>query len=158
MADMNVALALWVEFPKLAPPAKFEITSDKDSSYNCIGFAAEEHNPRWWWPDKMKDHYWPPDAPEEVTLPAFIAAFETIGYQLCDNPDLEAGYEKIALYSKPAGTPTHAAKQQPDGLWKSKLGKFHDIKHELQGLESKTYGKVARFMKRPSADHQLENT
>jgi hypothetical protein len=146
---MDVELRLWLEFPKLAPPGKCEVTSDKDKSYNCIGFAAEEANWRWWWPDKMKGHFWPADVPTESTLEAFIAAFTTVGYEVCLDSELEPGFEKIALYTKPGGTPTHAAKQQPDGLWKSKLGNFHDIKHELDGLESRTYGKVVRFMKRP---------
>lgn len=142
-------MRLWLEFPKLAPPAICEVTSDEDKSYNCIGFAAEQTNWRWWWPDRMKTCFWPEGVPKEVTLEAFVAAFRTVGYEICSDSEVEPGFEKIALYTKPGGTPTHAAKQQPDGFWKSKLGRFHDIKHELPGLESRAYGKAASFMKRP---------
>src|ERR1700677_1721640 len=145
---MSDALELMSGFPKLAPPNKFELTSPRDKRYNCIAFAAGETH-RKWWPDKMATDYWPVDVPREENLEAFIAAFRTLGYEPCDNADLEKDFEKIAIYTWPAGTPKHAARQLSDGLWTSKCGPHCDIKHELPGVEGRNYGAVKQIMKRP---------
>ena len=58
-------LALMVDFPKLAPPARFEITSPRTVAYNCIAWAAGETQ-RKWWPDKMGVAYWPRGVPAGV--------------------------------------------------------------------------------------------
>ena len=81
-------------------------------------------------------------------LDAFVAAFRTLGYEPCESADVEEGFEKIAIYTWAAGTPKHAARQLPDGLWTSKLGPHRDIKHELSGLEGRNYGMVKKIMKR----------
>lgn len=82
-------------------------------------------------------------------MQAFVDAFRTLGYEPCAQPNLEAGFEKIALFTKPAGTPTHAAKQLPDGAWTNKLGSDYDITHDdLEGVECPDYGKAAVFLKR----------
>jgi hypothetical protein len=49
------------------------------------------------------------------------------------------------------GEPTHAAKQLPDGRWKSKLGDFEDIEHNtVKAVEDDyCYGTVVQYMKRP---------
>jgi hypothetical protein len=60
---------------------------------------------------------------------------------------LESGFEKIALYAL-EGHPKHAARQLPDGAWSSKLGKYIDIAHSLNGLEGTVYGQVVGFLKR----------
>jgi hypothetical protein len=61
---------------------------------------------------------WPSGVPREVTLNAFIQAFATLGYMLCQDAVLEVGFEKIAFYAirEPDGSfsPTHAAKQLPN--------------------------------------------
>jgi len=80
----------------------------------------------WWWP--APGRYWPAAAPREETLAAFLAAFATLGYAPCASADPEPGVVKIALYAV-AGTPTHAARQLPDGRWTSKLGPSIDITH-----------------------------
>jgi hypothetical protein len=54
----------------------------------------------------------------------------------------------VALYAKPAGTVTHAARQLASGEWTSKLGKDVDISHSLRSLEGLTYGKVAVLLRR----------
>jgi hypothetical protein len=86
----------------------------------------------------------------EHTLDAFILAFATRGYQLCDAPDAEDGYEKIAIYVDADGKPTHAARQvMPSGKWASKLGSWEDIIHfTLGGVEGADYGSAAKFLKR----------
>jgi hypothetical protein len=129
------------KFPRLANTA-FEITSPIDENYNCIAWAAGSQE-LWWWPGR----FWPKDTPSAETRLAFIKAFKTRGYEVCDNGDLEIGYEKICLYEK-LGRPKHAARQLPDGRWTSKLGQSNDIIHELSGLEGNTYGHPAVFMRR----------
>jgi hypothetical protein len=140
-------LELKLCFPGLAA-CRFEITSPRTRFYNCIAWAAGETH-RKWWPDKMKVEYWPEGVPREATLAAFVAAYATLGYQICENGDFEADFEKIAVFTKPAGTPTHAARQLPSGTWTSKLGDEEDIEHELRGVEGARYGSVRQFMKRP---------
>jgi len=141
-------LLLMLDFPGLAAPAKFEVTSPKTRSYNCIAWAAGEVRRRWW-PDKMKVDFWPKGVEREVTLAAFTVAFATLGYQTCESGDLEVGYEKIAIFLKPGGTPAHAARQLANGLWTSKLGSDQDIEHDLHCVEGSSYGRVKQFMKRP---------
>ena len=86
-------------------------------------------------------------------MEAFIEAYATKGYSVCSNDDTEEGFQKIAIYSL-NGVPTHAAKQLPDGRWKSKLGPWEDIEHNTtKAVETSggvgIYGEVKVFMKRP---------
>jgi hypothetical protein len=129
----------------------YVITSPADDRYNCIAWAAHD-NERWWWPDE--DSYWPDGAPREETIAAFVAVYGELGFVSCDDPLLEAGYEKVAIYAAPDGMPTHAARQLPSGLWTSKLGQLQDIQHQLEDLAGPVYGSCARFLKRerPLAD------
>src|SRR5690242_13420515 len=127
-------LRLMCELPGLVSSVGFEITSPKEVRYNCIGYAVQDDR-RWWWPDKANQYFWPPGVPREQNLDSFIAAFETLGFQLCNDETHEPGFDKIALFTKPAGTVTHAARQFPDGGWRSKLGRDHDISHALRAIE-----------------------
>ena len=132
----------------------YEVTSPETFDYNCIAFAANVLT-EWWWPDQHGDAFWPNCAPREETREAFVKAYESIGYELCADDSLEAGYEKLAIYEK-SGIPTHAAKQLQDGRWKSKLGPSEDIEHNtIKGIESSgklgIYGEAKVFMKRPMA-------
>jgi hypothetical protein len=123
-------------------------TSPHDPDYNCIAWAAGEIG-TWWWPgqDVWKE-YWPAGVSRERTRDAFVAAFASLGYALCEGDSLESGYEKIALFADADGRPTHAARQLPSGRWTSKLDKREDIEHELRGLEGELYGSVVLIMKR----------
>ncbi len=119
--------------------------------YNCIAFAADRDD-RWWWPDPYGVGFWPDGVPREVKMEAFLKAYESIGYEVCADGQAEAGYEKIAIYEKD-GKPTHAAKQTPNGKWKSKLGPWEDIEHNtLRAVETWAgvglYGKASRYMRR----------
>ena len=125
----------------------FRKTSEPTADYNCIAWAAGDTRAAWW-PDTDNVGYWPAGAPRDVTLPAFVAAYATLGYVLCDHNGLEKGFEKIAIYAK-NGIPTHAARQLKNGRWTSKLGKSDDIEHELGALEGPAYGTVALYLKRP---------
>jgi hypothetical protein len=120
--------------------------------YNCIAWAAGDTT-RKWWPDFALIAYWPPRAPREETIGAFVAAFETLGYKLCLDERSEAGVEKIALYGieQPDKTilPTHAARQLESGEWTSKLGDFEDISHKtLDDLNGPIYGRMICCMSR----------
>ena len=110
---------------------------------------------RKWWPGeyhpRWSDDYWPPDAPNEETLSAFVIALGTKRYTPCDDDSLDPGVEKIAIYALPDGEITHAAKQWNDGTWRSKLGPDEDIEHTLAGLGGPVCGTVVAFMSRPQA-------
>ncbi len=118
--------------------------------YNCIGWAAGS-NVQWWWP--VGRYYWPPHIPREETVEAFILAFGTLGYVACGDGSLEDDFEKIAIYAISAGgilSPTHAARQRPNGRWTSKLGPSEDIEHTTpENVNCPTYGVPVRYLKRP---------
>ena len=138
-------MGLEQHFPNLARTT-YSVTSPLTPAYNCIAWAAGDST-RWWWPD---DHvYWPGGVPVEESLDSFVAAFETLEYEACPDGQLEPGFEKVAIYASADAVPTHAARQLPNGLWTSKLGKDVDIEHELEGLTSQKYGKAVRFLRRP---------
>jgi hypothetical protein len=135
-------------FPGLAG-SSYQITSPPDNDYNCIAWAAGDAR-NWWWPGRdVNKEYWPPGVPRERTLHAFVAAFASLGYQVCEGEGPEADYEKLALFADADGKPTHAARQLPRGRWSSKLGKGEDIEHELHDLEGAVYGSIVLLMRRP---------
>ena len=122
-------------------------TSPPDNRYNCIAWAAEDAS-RWWW---CEGHaYWPPSAPKECTIPAFIEAFAVLGYEECGDGRLEPGFKKIAIYAS-GGRPKHAARQLATGAWTSKLGRDVDVQHDLADLEGFDYGSVVKFMRKKRA-------
>lgn len=137
--------ALELVFPRLSS-TNWDPTSDPSELYNCIAWAAEDDK-NWWWPDSQDLYYWPPEAPRAETLEAFEMAFATLKYHRDENPSYEEGRDKIAIYAV-GNSIKHAARQQPNGLWTSKLGREDDIEHELEGLESDVYGKVILVMSR----------
>lgn len=124
----------------------YQITSPKDHRYNCIALAAGDDR-AWWWPDPDGEDTWPAGVARTETIDAFRDAFATLGYVVCDNDQLELGYEKVAFFAL-AGVPKHAAKQSPNGRWISKLGPSEDIEHALQDLTGMAYGSVVLVMKR----------
>ncbi len=134
-------------FPGLRTTA-FQITSPADFNYNCIAWAAGVVTD-WWWPfHDIRRTFWPPGVERQVTIDAFVSAFQTLGFVACADDSLEVGFEKLALFADSAQAPTHAARQLPNGRWTSKLGHSEDIEHELRALEGDIYGTVALFMKR----------
>ena len=84
------------------------------------------------------------------TLESFVAAFELQGYHVCDNSTHEPEVEKIAIFTRPSGEPTHAARQLGSGKWTSKLGPDEDIEHDrVEAVGGTLYGDVATVMGRP---------
>ena len=98
----------------------------------------------------MRVRYWPLGVPRIETVEAFVRAFETLGYQLTDEPGHEKTYERIVIYAL-GGRPKHTARQLEDGKWTSKLGDAEDIEHALTGLDGGIYGSPVKFMRRPRA-------
>jgi hypothetical protein len=134
-------------FPSLLPQS-YEKTSEQDSRYNCIAWAAGD-SLRWWEPVGMAPYYWPPNVPLEYTLASYIRVFEQLGYQTCDDGRYVAGFEKIAIYVDNHGAPSHAARQRGPLKWTSKLGQLEDIDHAtLDALAGNRYGTVAQFLRR----------
>ena len=133
-------------FPNLQRE-NYKITSPQSTDYNCIAWAVHDID-TWWWPDSNNIGYWPQNAPRQVSLEAFIKAFETLSYKVCNSGEYEDGFEKIAIYTKD-GKPTHAARQINSFYWTSKLGINVDIHHEIDGVSNSHYGSIAIFMKRP---------
>ncbi len=126
----------------------FEETSPDDRRYNCIAHAVDETAVRW---DPASGH-WPDGVARDLTLDAFEAAFTTKGYERCEGPEVEPGFDKVAIYADPNDEPLHTAKQLTSGRWTSKLGSLIDIDHvSLECLEGREYGKAKLFMRRPRA-------
>lgn len=126
-------------------PENYRITSPMTWEYNCIAWALGLVD-SWWWPSPGR--YWPPDVPREETVDAFIAMFATQRYAPCAAIDVEADFEKVALFVV-GSTPTHAARQLPGGWWTSKLGPSVDIEHiDLEAIGGGAYGEPAVFLSR----------
>jgi hypothetical protein len=95
----------------------------------------------------------------EDTVDAFTRAFASTGYALCNSPEYELGYQKVAFYASGDDRVLHVARQHLiTGRWLSKLGVWEDISHgNLHSLEGDpsaihvalgSYGKVRRILKR----------
>ena len=139
-----------VQFPRLSREV-YRVTSPATDLYNCMAWAAGDVT-RSWWP--ARDYFWPDSAPCEETLASFRTVFEGMGYVECETDELEAGFEKIAIFVDDDEIPTHAARQLQHGTWTSKLGDWEDIEHDsLSALENASlmtslYGKVGLIMRR----------
>jgi len=146
-------------------PDNFKCTSDPtrdtDDKYNCIAWAVGK-NDNYWWPRQLGGFFWPNGLPREPlnkeTIANFVKAFESEGFERCDDGKFENGFEKIAIYVNNFDVPKHAARSLPNGAWSSKLGDDEDIEHEtLKVLEGRQYGKAKYFMRRPNLLCQNQN-
>lgn len=131
-------------FPRLTPD-NHRTTSPSTRDYNCIAWAVHDVE-RWWQPGD----FWPIVANrEDCGIDALERAFLSLGFEPCDDEDVEPGFEKVALYGNNL-LYTHAARQLADGKWTSKLGKSEDIEHETPDVVAGgIYGEVVEVMKRP---------
>ena len=128
--------------------SRWEVTSDDDPSYNCVGWALGDAE-HWWEP--VRPMRWPEGVPREDTVEAYLAVFAIAGFTACDTADPEPGFEKVVIYGEQSGF-THAARQLPDGTWTSKLGALEDIEHDdPRSLEGSCFGRVVAFLRRPVA-------
>jgi len=131
-------------FPLLAR-TKWRQIEERNDRYNCIAYVLGINNRRWW--PATPRCYWPPGVLIIPIRSTFATVFGQFGYEPCSDGKLEAGCEKIALYEL-MGVVKHAARQMPDGSWRSKLGLEQLIEHELAGLEHASYGTVAAYFRR----------
>lgn len=135
------------DFPKLLPHLCANDVSGRTEEYNCIawaaGFATE-----WWEPDEFFQYYWPDGIERKYTLLAFKDAYRTVGFEDCESSALEPRFEKIAIFTR-KGSPLHAARQLPTGIWTSKFGIYEDIQHlTLESVSGPLYGIPHVYMKR----------
>ncbi len=139
MADLEAL------FPQLKA-AGYQPTSEETSDYNCIAWAAG-FNDRWW--EMAPGYHWPlPISVYTESVQSIVILFQSLGFSVCKTADLEAGYEKVAIYGQDDEY-THAARQLPTGKWTSKIGDLEDIEHEtLEGLVGTEYGIVKKMLKR----------
>lgn len=138
------------DFPQLRPHDCGGDISAATHMYNCIAWAATDTS-AWWEPDPFFQYYWPEGVKRDYTLDAYISAFHTVGFEVCDDAAPEPGMEKIVIYVR-NGQPTHASRRLQNGNWTSKLGDFEDIEHiELDCLNGPLYGSAHTYMKRTSA-------
>ena len=134
-------------FPMLQS-SSYNVTSPATIAYNCIAWAAGDTE-TWWWPDPFDQYFWPSEILREETIDAFVKAFEFLGYTICRDANYEMEYEKVAIYAKPDGRPTHAARQIDSEKWTSKIGRLEDIEHDINSLSGDIYGEPLVYMKRP---------
>lgn len=143
------------KFPRLHASGDYEQRSPPDDRYNCIAFAAGETD-RWWWPGRRSGVYWPPSAPFQKTVLAFVDAYASIGFEECDDGEFEEEYDKVVLYAK-NGLPTHAARQEHSSrMWLSKLGSSFDIAHtSVDEIGGDEYGEPVQYLRRrrPQDEH-----
>jgi hypothetical protein len=130
------------------------VKSPKDTTYNCIAFAAGDTTR--WWEDLLlipdPGFYWPPGAHRDDdvgSIEALKRCYATIGYEECTDGNLEPGYTKVALYAKTPEDYEHAVVLDENGTWYSKLGDGFDIHHPTaQCICGPLYGTVMCYMKR----------
>ena len=153
--EIELIKALAIEcFPKLSEDINFEISSPQDGRYNCIAWAYCLYKDKWMQHDTTPHldgviPWWPKGAPKNSNIDSYIDAFKMKGYTICNSPEFEIGYIKIALYIDILTNDcTHASRQKTNGTWMSKLGQWHDIIHSNPStLEGEAYGKVYCIMK-----------
>ncbi len=129
----------------------YKVASNATARYNCMAFA-NDNDRKWWEAGRYGGrYYWPPKIPD--TLEGWVEIFKRQHYELTSNRETEQGFEKIAIYVDLRDMlPGHVAKS--DGrTWKSKLGRYQDIKHSsldlLEGDHHFEYGIVERVLRRP---------
>jgi hypothetical protein len=100
--------------------------SKRTRKYNCFAFAVGDETQRW----EPYGYHWPKGAKKGYALDCLVEACRTEGFELCADGSLLEDREKIAIYTNDQSGFVHAARQEPDGRWKSKLGDEEDIVHE----------------------------
>ena len=93
---MTIAYA---EFPNLHG-SQHRLTSEPRSEEKCIANALGAHG-EWWEP--ALGRIWPVGPPYyNRRIDSLVYVFERSGFIVCDTPEFEPGYEKIAIYGKDA--------------------------------------------------------
>jgi hypothetical protein len=112
-------------------------------THNCIAYAAGVET-EWW--SHERGYRWP--AFRSPLINSLVAVFKSLGYKKCKSAKLQKKYLKVAIYER-NGLWTHAARQEPDGKWKSKLGPDEDIEHDSPDcLCGDSYGAIHCIMRK----------
>jgi len=126
----------------------YRVMSPETTQYNCIAWAAGISD-EWW--DPATGYPWPAGLSRDASVETLVKLYERRGFVVCDIPELEPGYEKIAIYGA-SGEWEHAARQMASGKWTSKMGPDEDIEHDSPNdLAGGAFGLVILIMKRPIA-------
>jgi len=132
-------------FPRLG--GNFEVIGEGTRRYNCIAHSLGIH-----------DHWVNPETgPADAPFSAMDRMYARLGYtrEKDLNWKLEKGMEKVVLYAtlNPDGTinqVTHAAHQEADGSFTSKLGSMPLIRHPTPNeLRGNIYGLPVAVYERP---------
>ena len=147
-----------ISFPSLGNDKNFKLTSKEDHSYNCIAWAGIKSDV-FWWPHHQANVLdgieWPFNLPLNSNLETFTSLYENLGYTICDSWEFENRFQKIAIYVF-QNSCKHAARQNYDGMWTSKLGLLEDICHsDPFSLSNSSYGDPVRFMKRENISYDI---
>lgn len=144
--------AVEAQIPRLEN-SDYRITSPRDARYNCFAWAAGDAG-RVWSPSMLGSGvYWPPGIPALPSRSGVIAAYRVCGFEVCDSPEVDPGFEKIAIFEDDNGEPRHAARQLASGAWTSKLGPHVDIEHqEVDAVGGFFYGEPRLYMRRPAPE------
>lgn len=133
--------------PKLIGKKYKIIDGTNNINYNCIAYSLDIID--YWCGASEKS--WPYNVlSRSPKLDNYIKYYNMYNYFECDNDEYESGYEKVALYIDKNNCVLHAAKQYKD-IWRSKLGGFYIIEHELEwisGFDSQNYGNIGKILKR----------
>src|SRR6267142_1305842 len=142
--------ALEALFPNLRNRG-YIVSSHCNPRYNCVAHAANDYTQNWDCTSlPLPGYYWPYGAIRSSGIEALVIAFEHIGYEICAGGHVEEAYDKVALYVDQWGFWTHAAKQEDDGIWSSKIGEHQYIRHPTpHALSGPEYGQVMYYMRRP---------
>jgi type VI secretion system secreted protein VgrG len=133
-------------FPRLG--TNFEVLRARTKSYNCIA-----------WSLGVTDHWVNPETgPEDAPLRFMDRLYAEEGYRRAVqlNWRLERGLQKVVVYAtlNPDATineVTHAARQEPDGTFTSKLGQLPLIRHATpEDLRGPLYGLPIAVYVRPA--------
>lgn len=141
-------------FPNLGSDDKFKVNSPLTDVYNCIAFAMGLTD-RWVDIFAYPGHWWPPIEERSENKDSLVKAFEYMGFEICDNADVEDGYDKVVLFCKDEKW-THAARIVANGVEHSKFGKGWDAFHGGNNIfHGSDYGDEYAYMKRSIAKRDM---
>jgi hypothetical protein len=127
-------------FPNLSLD-NFKFTSLQTDEYNCVAWVIDKDD------DWIQFYY--DNGNNDVRVSRYIEYFNSLGFTISNNPNLQEGVIKIAVYSDDSNEFKHVARQLPNGKWTSKLGDWEDIEHETaEVLLGKSYGSRLTIMER----------
>lgn len=136
--------------PDLVEGVSFTFASPVDLNYNCLAWALSYDNR---YLDKGNGCYWPWDDCSAETAEGWACVCKHHNFTVVADGDISfvPGVEKIAILRNDDGD-LHAARQDSNGKWKSKVGFGPDIDHaDLKGIE-RAYGKVVIVLQKSRPD------